>query len=126
MTETEETSQYATLGDGWYNSNLVSEPGEYATSYVKSVEFVEGGLIVEASFYLFEGENYDTEVTWDMDTYFVPIDANTQYQSSGGEEGPDPIPAAEFPEYLNRCMGSGLGFGIEMENGVAKTLDIFS
>ena len=125
-TETTNESGYATLEDGWYNTNLVSEDNEYTDDYVKSIEFVDGGLVIEAIFYRFEGENYDSKVTWDMNTYFVPIDENTQCQSSGGMGDPIPMPLDEFQQYLQNCMGSGLGFGIEMENGVAKTLDIFS
>ena len=124
--EAEDNAQYATLDEGWHNTDLLSEPQDYSEGYVKKVEFVEGGMLIEASFYRFEEDDWDNPVLFDMDTYFVPIDGNTAFQSSGGEGEPTLISADEFPEYLQKCMGSGLGLGIEIENGVATIIDIFS
>ena len=126
-TETEEdVSSYATLADGWYNSSLISEPEEYTLGYVKSAHFVEGGLVIEASFYRYENEDWDNPLTFDFNTYYIPIDENTTYQYSGGEEGPTAIDAEEFKSSLERCMGNGLGFGVGIENGVAYEFEFFS
>lgn len=125
-TTEEETTEYATLADGIYNSSLIEEPSEYDLGYVKRVEFVEGGLVIEASFYRFENEDWDNPVTFDMDTYFIPLADSTVYQYSGGDEGPTPFAAEEFQQELQNCMGSGLGFYVEIENGVAKLVEFYS
>jgi hypothetical protein len=124
--ETEDNAQYAMLDEGWHNTTLLSEESEYADGFAKKVEFVEGGMLIEASFYRYENDDWDNPILFDMDTYFVPIEENTVYQSSGGDGDPTPIPAEKFPEYLQDCICSGLGLGIEIENGVAKTIEIFS
>lgn len=60
----------------------------------------------------------------DVNTF--KVDENTQYQMCGGEVGPDNVTKEEFSEYFESLLDSGLYFQVEIENGVAKIIQICS
>lgn len=63
-------------------------------------------------------------VPGDVNTF--KVDENTKYQMSGGEAGLDDVTKEEFSEYFESLLDSGLYFQVEIEDGVAKVIQICS
>ncbi|RKM55851.1 hypothetical protein D6853_09905 [Butyrivibrio sp. X503] len=114
----------ANLKDGTYTTNLVSEPFPYSPGYVKSVSVTDNAVIIEGDVYQYD-DNWNT-IDLGTNTYTLPIDANTQYLSSGGEEAAKHMSKEDFASKFPQIIGSGLGLGIKIENGVVVSFDIFS
>ncbi|CBK75900.1 hypothetical protein CIY_34590 [Butyrivibrio fibrisolvens 16/4] len=63
-------------------------------------------------------------VPGDVNTF--KVDENTKYLLHGGEAGPEEKTREEFEEIFKGLLDSGLFFEVELENGVAKTVNIRS
>ena len=121
----ETTTDYVVLEDGTYSTNFITE-NEDGMAYIKSIEFTEDGVILEAS--LVKVHNIDWSDAEDMECnkYFIPTSASTSYISGGGEQDPTPFGRSEFDSYLQGAMSSGLGLSFKIENGVATEIGIWS
>ena len=67
-----------------------------------------------------------TESVLDGDTHTFKVNKNTVYQLGGGEMGPQEVSQEEFMEVFFDCLNSGIGFRVELEDGVATTVEIYS
>ena len=64
--------------------------------------------------------------TLEKKPYTIAIDGNTKFLAGGGEGEPQYMSATEFNDYIEQCMGSGLGLNIIIKNGVAVEIGIWS
>lgn len=114
------------LADGYYYTNLLSSDPGYTNSYVRSIEYIDGGILIEAAFTQFDESTWDVLGELDNATYFIAVNENTQYMFGGGEEAPDYVSFSEFKSDLSGLMDSGLGLQIKIENGIATEVGVFS
>ena len=120
--ETEQTS--AGLKDGTYTTNLVSEPYSFSPGYVKSITVTDNAVILEGDVFQYDA-NWKT-IDCGSNTYTLPINADTQYLSSGGEEAAKHMTREDFANKFPNLIGSGLGLSFEIKNGCAVSFNIFS
>ena len=114
----------ATLKDGTYTTNLVSEPYSFSPGYVKSITVTDDAVIIEGDVYQYDA-NWKT-VDFGSNTYTLPITADTQYLSSGGEEAAKHMSKDDFANKFPNLIGSGLGLSFEIKNGSAVSFNVFS
>lgn len=111
----------SSLKDGDYDTNLVPEPSKYFSSYVKSIEVTDNAVVLQGAL-----SQSDTNTDFGYNTYTFPIDANTQFLSSGGEQAAKGMSKEEFSDYISSVIKSGLGLSIKIKNGCAVSFDIYS
>lgn len=111
----------SSLKDGDYDTNLVPEPSKYFSSYVKSIEVTDNAVVLQGAL-----SQRDTNTDFGYNTYTFPIDANTQFLSSGGEQAAKGMSKEEFSDYISSVIKSGLGLSIKIKNGCAVSFDIYS
>lgn len=121
----ETTADYVVLEDGSYSTNFMTE-NEGGMAYIKSIEFTEDGVILEASLVKVHSIDWSDAEDMECNTYFIPTNASTSYISGGGEQDPIPFERSEFDSYLQGAMSSGLGLSFKIENGVATEIGIWS
>ena len=114
----------AGLKDGSYTTNLVSEPYSFSPGYVKSITVTDDAVIIEGDVYQYDA-NWKT-VDFGSNTYTLPITADTQYLSSGGEEAAKHMSKDDFANKFPNLIGSGLGLSFEIKNGSAVSFNVFS
>lgn len=124
-TTEETTADYVVLEDGSYSTNFMTE-NELGMPYIKSIEFREDGVILEASLIKVHSIDWSDAEDMEYNTYFIPTNENTSYISGGGEQDPIPFERSEFDSYLQGAMSSGLGLSFKIENGVATEIGIWS
>lgn len=123
---TEETTpDYVVLEDGTYSTNFITE-NEDGMAYIKSIEFTEDGVILEASLVKVHSIDWSDAEDMECNKYFIPTSASTSYISGGGEQDPTSFGRSEFDSYLQGAMSSGLGLSFKIENGVATEIGIWS
>lgn len=111
----------SSLKDGDYDTNLVPEPSKYSSTYVKSIEVTDNAVVLQGALC-----QLDTNTDFGYNTYTFPIDANTQFLSSGGEQAAKGMSKDEFSDYISSVIKSGLGLSIKIKNGCAVSFDIYS
>lgn len=111
----------SSLKDGDYDTNLVPEPSKYSSTYVKSIEVTDNAVVLQGALC-----QRDTNTDFGYNTYTFPIDANTQFLSSGGEQAAKGMSKDEFSDYISSVIKSGLGLSIKIKNGCAVSFDIYS
>lgn len=111
----------SSLKDGDYDTNLVPEPSKYFSSYVKSIEVTDNAVVLQGAL-----SQRDTNTDFGYNTYTFPIDANTQFLSSGGEQAAKGMSKEEFSDYISSVIKSGLGLSIKIKNGCAASFNIYS
>ncbi len=114
------------LEDGTYYTTLSSEPADYAPSYATEFVLEADCIVVDASFDLMSDDGYEALSTLEKKPYTIAIDQNTKFLAGGGEGEPQYMSATEFNDYIEQCMGSGLGLNIIIKNGVAVEVGIWS
>ncbi|MCR5273222.1 MAG: hypothetical protein K6E13_09620 [Lachnospiraceae bacterium] len=123
---TEESAAVSDLADGCYETYLLAEPSEFAEQYVSSIEFKDSSVVIDASFFQIENNDWDNRIGVDKNVYTIVLDENTQFTASGGDADPEQMTREEFESYLKDLINSGLGLEIKIENGVATVMDIYS
>ncbi len=125
-----ETSEEVTIGttleDGEYYTNLMKEPSPYLEEYIKSFRMEGNVIYLEASISRIESWTPYESTDFPMDGYTILVDDTTNYLAGGGEAEPDQMTQEEFLDYISGLMNSGLGLEIEIENGVATEVGIWS
>ncbi len=119
------TADEAVLEDGSYYSSLM-ESTEFDSQVVKSIDFQDDVVVVEAAFSHFIGEDWDNMIQLENAVYTIPISPDAEYLAGGGEEEPEKMTKEEFAKYISGLMNSGLSFDITIEDGVAVGFGIWS
>ena len=114
----------SSLKDGDYDTNLVPEPSKYSSTYVKSIEVTDNAVVLQGALCQYDANWNSTDFGYN--TYTFPIDANTQFLSSGGEQAAKGMSKEEFSDYISSVIKSGLGLSIKIKNGCAVSFDIYS
>ena len=114
------------LEDGVYYTTLSNEPAEYAEEYATSFMLESDHVAVDASFSKIADDGFTELETFEKKVYNIAIDGNTKFLAGGGEGEPQYMSATEFNDYIEQCMGSGLGLNIIIKNGVAEEIGIWS
>ena len=119
------TAEGAVLEDGSYYSSLV-ESTEFDTQVVKSIEFKDDIVVIEAAFSHFIGEDWDNMIQLENAVYTIPVSSDAEYLVGGGEDEPEKMTKEEFIKYISGLMNSGLSFDVTIEDGVAVGFGIWS
>lgn len=119
------TAEGAMLEDGSYYSSLV-ESTEFDTQVVKSIEFKDDVVVIEAAFSHFIGEDWDNMIQLENAVYTIPVSPDAEYLVGGGEDEPEKMTKEEFIKYISGLMNSGLSFDVTIEDGVAVGFGIWS
>ncbi len=119
------TAEEVVLEDGSYYSSLM-ESTEFDSQVVKSIDFQDDVVVVEAAFSHFVGEDWDNMIQLENAVYTIPISPDAEYLAGGGEEEPEKMTKDEFVKYISGLMSSGLSFNITIEDGVAVGFGIWS
>lgn len=119
------TAEGAVLEDGSYYSSLV-ESTEFDTQVVKSIEFKDDIVVIEAAFSHFIGEDWDNMIQLENAVYTIPVSPDAEYLVGGGEDEPEKMTKEEFIKYISGLMNSGLSFDVTIEDGVAVGFGIWS
>ena len=113
------------LDDGEYSTSLISDDS-YEFGYVKNIEVKSDCIVIEGTLQrVIDWETFDME-DLPYGTYTIAIDENTDFLSGGGEEDPEHMTRDEFASYVVKCLDSGLGLDIHIENGVIVEIGIWS
>ncbi len=113
------------LTDGVYYTILIGEEMESGNAYIKSAEFHEDSVVIEATFKQMSDE-WEEIASYELDRYTFAVNEATTYLAGGGEGDPQYMDQAEFVEFLQQVMDSGLGLEIRIENGYATQIGIWS
>ncbi len=119
------TAEGTVLEDGSYYSSLV-ESTEFDTQVVKSIEFKDDVVVIEAAFSHFIGEDWDNMIQLENAVYTIPVSPDAEYLVGGGEDEPEKMTKEEFIKYISGFMNSGLSFDVTIEDGVAVGFGIWS
>ena len=119
------TAEGAVLEDGSYYSSLV-ESTEFDTQVVKSIEFKDDVVVIEAAFSHFIGEDWDNMIQLENAVYTIPVSPDAEYIVGSGEDEPEKMTKEEFIKYISGLMNSGLSFDVTIEDGVAVGFGIWS
>lgn len=119
------TAEGAVLEDGSYYSSLV-ESTEFDTQVVKSIEFKDDIVVIEAAFSHFIGEDWDNMIQLENAVYTIPVSPDAEYIVGSGEDEPEKMTKEEFIKYISGLMNSGLSFDVTIEDGVAVGFGIWS
>ena len=114
------------LEDGVYYTTLSNEPAEYAEEYATSFMLESDHVAVDASFSKIADDGFTELESFEKKVYNIAIDGNTKFLAGGGEGEPQYMSGTEFNDYIEQCMGSGLGLNIIIKNGVAEEIGIWS
>ncbi len=113
---------------GSYYSSLVDESkANPMTGFINSVKFEDGYLIFSGVL------NYNEEITgsvgeevFDEGIYKFKLDPDVKIMAKSGMAKPMVMNEDEFIKYLNKCMGNGLGFVVNVDNSMAYEIFITS
>jgi hypothetical protein len=110
------------------NKELSGEPDEYGV--IRAIIY---DAHLDGDTFTLEGTlNFKNDMSQDPigmvpgDVNTFKVDENTKYLLYGGEAGPEEKTREEFEEIFKGLLDSGLFFEVEIENGVAKTVNIRS
>lgn len=115
----------AVLEDGCYYSSL-TDSTEFDTQVVKSIEFKDDVVVIEAAFSHFIGEDWDNMIQLENAVYTIPVSPDAEYIVGSGEDEPEKMTKEEFIKYISGLMNSGLSFDVTIEDGVAVGFGIWS
>lgn len=126
--ETQENNSNILTSYGSYYSSLVDESkANPMTGFINSVKFEDGYLIFSGVL------NYNEEITgsvgeevFDEGTYKFKLDPHVKIMAKSGMAKPMVMNEDEFIKYLNKCMGNGLGFVVNVDNSMAYEIFITS
>lgn len=113
---------------GSYYSSLVDKSkANPKTGFINSVKFEDGYLIFSGVL------NYNEEITgsigeevFDEGIYKFKLDPDVKMMAKSGMAKPMMMNEDEFIKYLNKCMGNGLGFVVDVDNSMAYEIIITS
>ena len=113
---------------GSYYSSLVDKSkANPKTGFINSVKFEDGYLIFSGVL------NYNEEITgsvgeevFDEGIYKFKLDPDVKIMAKSGMAKPMVMNEDEFIKYLNKCMGNGLGFVVNVDNSMAYEIFITS
>ncbi|WP_026528198.1 RsiV family protein [Butyrivibrio sp. VCD2006] len=123
ITKDYDPADVTTLPDGSYYTSLSTDT-TFSEEYVNSVEFIDEGLLIDGSIALKEDDINFKHLG--SATYLITTDSSTEYVSGGGDEDNIHMSRDEFKDYISQLMESMLGLQFTIENGVVKTIGIFS
>ena len=113
---------------GSYYSSLVDKSkANPKTGFINSVKFEDGYLIFSGVL------NYNEEITgsigeevFDEGIYKFKLDPDVKMMAKSGMAKPMMMNEDEFIKYLDKCVGNGLGFVVDVDNSMAYEIIITS
>ena len=126
--QTQESDGNILTSYGSYYSSLVDKSkSNPKTGFINSVKFEDGYLIFSGVL------NYNEEITgsigeevFDEGIYKFKLDPDVKMMAKSGMAKPMMMNEDEFIKYLNKCMGNGLGFVVDVDNSMAYEIIITS
>lgn len=126
--QTQENDENILTSYGSYYSSLVDKSkANPKTGFINSVKFEDGYLIFSGVL------NYNEEMTgsigeevFDEGIYKFKLDPDVKMMAKSGMAKPMMMNEDEFIKYLNKCMGNGLGFVVDVDNSMAYEIIITS
>ncbi|MDU1315957.1 hypothetical protein [Anaerococcus hydrogenalis] len=126
--QTQESDGNILTSYGSYYSSLVDKSkANPKTGFINSVKFEDGYLIFSGVL------NYNEEITgsigeevFDEGIYKFKLDPDVKIMAKSGMAKPMMMNEDEFIKYLNKCMGNGLGFVVDVDNSMAYEIIITS
>lgn len=126
--QTQESDGNILTSYGSYYSSLVDKSkANPKTGFINSVKFEDGYLIFSGVL------NYNEEMTGsigegilDEGIYKFKLDPDVKMMAKSGMAKPMMMNEDEFIKYLNKCMGNGLGFVVDVDNSMAYEIIITS
>lgn len=126
--QTQENDGNILTSYGSYYSSLVDKSkANPKTGFINSVKFEDGYLIFSGVL------NYNEEITgsigeevFDEGIYKFKLDPDVKMMAKSGMAKPMMMNEDEFIKYLNKCMGNGLGFVVDVDNSMAYEIIITS
>lgn len=126
--QTQENDGNTLTSYGSYYSSLVDKSkANPKTGFINSVKFEDGYLIFSGVL------NYNEEITgsigeevFDEGIYKFKLDPDVKMMAKSGMAKPMMMNEDEFIKYLNKCMGNGLGFVVDVDNSMAYEIIITS
>lgn len=126
--QTQESDGNILTSYGSYYSSLVDKSkANPKTGFINSVKFEDGYLIFSGVL------NYNEEITgsigeevFDEGIYKFKLDPDVKMMAKSGMAKPMMMNEDEFIKYLNKCMGNGLGFVVDVDNSMAYEIIITS
>ena len=126
--QTQENDENILTSNGSYYSSLVDKSkANPKTGFINSVKFEDGYLIFSGVL------NYNEEMTGsigegilDEGIYKFKLDPDVKMMAKSGMAKPMMMNEDEFIKYLNKCMGNGLGFVVDVDNSMAYEIIITS
>lgn len=117
-----------------YYGSLTSQPFTVGWPYVTGVSMdpenrtiTVTGELATVSLPVPEGYDlYDNPQLTGTDSLTFPYDDNTIAGGSSGEDKSSSLSAEEFVQYMQECLGNGLGFEMEVKDGVIVNLMLLS
>lgn len=119
--------------------NILTDSGSYSAvlidnsqadprfGFIDNVKFVDGYLIFTGVLNYNENINEGSgDTVLDRGEYRFKLDENVELVARSGLAEPEYIDQEEFLDYVNKCMGSGLAFIINVEDSLAKEVIIAS
>ena len=115
------------MKDGVYYTELLTEPDKFRKDILKSFEYEEGLVFVEASYIYYTDEDLQNREDLDSSTLVFQTDSNTMFMAAGGEGiSNEYMTGEQFNDYVNSLMGTGLSLRIVVKDGVAVDFRIIS
>lgn len=126
--QTQESDGNILTSYGSYYSSLVDKSkANPKTGFINSLKFEDGYLIFSGVL------NYNEEITgsigeevFDEGIYKFKLDPDVKMMAKSGMAKPMMMNEDEFIKYLNKCMGNGLGFVVDVDNSMAYEIIITS
>lgn len=126
--QTQESDGNILTSYGSYYSSLVDKSkANPKTGFINSVKFEDGYLIFSGVL------NYNEEMTGsigegilDEGIYKFKLDPDVKMMAKSGMAKSMMMNEDEFIKYLNKCMGNGLGFVVDVDNSMAYEIIITS
>ena len=117
-------SAYLLASDADKSGTTDADGTTYAIIY--SAEATADEIVVYGAMNFRNSKDQDPIAITENTSHMFKVDSSTKYQMTGGEAGPDDVSKDEFFEYITSLIDSGLGFEVEVVNGVAVTMQIQS
>lgn len=123
----ENDGNFLTSYGSYYSSLVDKSKANPKTGFINSVKFEDGYLIFSGVL------NYNEEITgsigeevFDEGIYKFKLDPDVKMMAKSGMAKPMMMNEDEFIKYLNKCMGNGLGFVVDVDNSMAYEIIITS
>lgn len=120
----EELEQKTTKVTGWYAASAVSQSNSYTGDYISSVNLSSNLLTVSGAWHVTSQKPNSFDGAVQQKTLVLRYDSKTQWVSTGGDDGPQPVSAKYVAELASQQ--DGLGLILHIENGYLTYADIAS